>query len=36
VEEDGAHQVWLEKQKTFAEVSGQPKTLKADYVPASK
>jgi cytochrome c oxidase subunit II len=36
VEEEGAHQAWLEKQKTFAELSGQPKTLKADYVPASK
>ena len=36
VEEESAHQAWLEKQKTFAEPSGQPKTLKADYVPASK
>jgi cytochrome c oxidase subunit II len=31
VDEGAAYQTWLEKQKTFAELSGQPKTLKAGY-----
>ena len=34
VDESAAYQTWLEKQKTFAELSGQPKTLKAGYQPA--
>jgi cytochrome c oxidase subunit 2 len=36
VAEEAAYQGWLEKQKTFAELSGQPKTLRANYQPASK
>src|SRR5215212_6894135 len=31
VDEPAAYQTWLDKQKTFAELSGQPKTLKAGY-----
>jgi cytochrome c oxidase subunit 2 len=31
VTEQAAYDTWLEKQKTFAERSGQPKTLKASY-----
>jgi cytochrome c oxidase subunit 2 len=34
VDESAAYQTWLEKQKTFADMSGQPKTLKAGYQPA--
>jgi len=36
VAEEAAYQTWLEKQKTFAELSGQPKIMKANYQPASK
>ena len=36
VADEGAYKGWLEKQKTFAELSGEPKTLKANYQPASK
>jgi cytochrome c oxidase subunit 2 len=31
VAEEGAYQAWLGKQKTFAELSGKPQTLKANY-----
>jgi cytochrome c oxidase subunit II len=31
VTEQAAYELWLEQQKTFAELSGQPKTLKASY-----
>jgi cytochrome c oxidase subunit 2 len=36
VSEEGDYQNWLGKQKTFAELSGQPQTVKASYQPASK
>jgi len=36
VAEAAAYQAWLEKQQTFAELSGGPRTLKANYEPASK
>jgi cytochrome c oxidase subunit 2 len=36
VAEEGAYQGWLEKQQTFAELSGQPRTMKASYEPASE
>jgi cytochrome c oxidase subunit 2 len=36
VADDGAYQEWLAQQKTFAELSGQPKTLKASYQPISE
>jgi cytochrome c oxidase subunit II len=36
VDEAGAYQAWLEKQKSFAELTGQPKTMKASYKPASQ
>jgi cytochrome c oxidase subunit II len=36
VAEEAAYQAWLEKQKTFAELSGHPETTKANYLPASK
>src|SRR5829696_2845273 len=31
-----AEQAWLEKQRTFAELSGVPKTMKANYKPATE
>ena len=34
VAEEAKYQAWLEKQRTFAELSGQPKTMKANYEPA--
>jgi cytochrome c oxidase subunit II len=36
VAEEAAHKAWLEQQKTFAELSGQSKKMRADYLPASK
>jgi cytochrome c oxidase subunit II len=36
VAEEAAHKAWLEQQKTFAELSGQSKTMRADNLPASK
>jgi cytochrome c oxidase subunit II len=36
VAEDAAYQAWLEKQKTFAELSGGPRTMKANYQPEPK
>lgn len=36
VDEEGAYQAWLQKQKTFAELSGRAKTIKATYTPASE
>jgi cytochrome c oxidase subunit II len=36
VAEETKYQAWLEKQQTFAELSGQPKTMKANYKPASE
>jgi cytochrome c oxidase subunit II len=36
VADEGAYRGWLEKQPTFAELSGQPKTMKASYEPAAK
>ena len=36
VAEEAKYQAWLEKQQTFAELSGQPKTMKANYKPASE
>jgi cytochrome c oxidase subunit 2 len=36
VAEAAAYQAWLEKQQTFAELSGGPRTLKANYEPAPK
>ena len=36
VEEASKYQAWLEQQRTFAELSGQPKTMKANYEPAAK
>jgi len=36
VAEDAAYRAWVEKQKTFAELSGQARTLRADHIPASK
>ncbi len=36
VAEEAAYQAWLEKQKTFAELSGPPRTLRAHYMPASR
>jgi cytochrome c oxidase subunit II len=36
VAEEAAYQAWLAKQQTFAELSGEPKTMKANYEPASK
>src|SRR5215207_5164161 len=36
VAEAAAYQAWLEKQQTFAERSGGPRTLKANYEPAPK
>jgi cytochrome c oxidase subunit II len=36
VAEEAAHKAWLEQQKTFAEMSGQSKTMNANYLPASK
>ncbi len=35
VAEEAAYQAWLEKQKTFAELSGRPGPQKASYTPAS-
>ena len=34
VAEEAAYQGWLEQQRTFAEMSGQPKTMKASLTPA--
>jgi cytochrome c oxidase subunit II len=36
VADDAAYRGWLEKQKTFAELSGAPKTMKASLEPAAK
>jgi cytochrome c oxidase subunit 2 len=36
VAEAAPYQAWLDKQQTFAELSGEPKTMKANYEPASK
>jgi cytochrome c oxidase subunit 2 len=36
VAEAAAYQAWLEKQQTFAELSGGARTLKANYEPAPK
>jgi cytochrome c oxidase subunit 2 len=36
VAETDKYQAWLEKQQTFAELSGQPKAMKANYNPAAK
>ncbi len=36
VAEDAAYQAWVEKQKTFAELPGQARTLRADHSPAAK
>jgi cytochrome c oxidase subunit II len=36
VAEEAPYQAWLAQQKTFAELSGAPKTLKASYQPASR
>src|SRR5215212_6621270 len=36
VTEQAAHKVWLEQQKTFAELSAESKTINANYLPASK
>ena len=36
VAEEAAYQEWLGQQQTFAELTGQPKTMKANYEPASK
>jgi cytochrome c oxidase subunit 2 len=36
VAEEAAHKAWLEQQKTFAELSGQSKTVNANRLPASK
>jgi cytochrome c oxidase subunit II len=36
VDEEAAYRDWIEKQKTFAELSGQPTTRNASYQPASK
>src|SRR5918995_3864188 len=36
VADEGAYRGWLEKQPTFAELSGQPKTMKASYKPATE
>jgi cytochrome c oxidase subunit 2 len=36
VAEQAAYQDWLQQQKTFAELSGQPKTLKASYQSVSE
>jgi cytochrome c oxidase subunit II len=34
VADEAAYQPWLEKQQTFAELYGQPRTMKANYKPA--
>jgi cytochrome c oxidase subunit II len=36
VAEEAAYRGWLEKQATYAELSGQPKTMKASLEPAAK
>ena len=36
VAEENKYQAWLEKQRTFAELSGVPRTMKANYKPASE
>jgi cytochrome c oxidase subunit II len=36
VADQTAYQGWLEQQKTFAELSREPRTMKANYEPASK
>ncbi len=36
VAEHAPYQAWLDKQKTFAELSGEPRTEKASYRPASE
>ncbi len=36
VAEQAPYQAWLDKQKTFAELSGEPRTEKASYRPASE
>ena len=36
VADQAAYQAWLEKQRTFAELSGQPNTMKASYKPATE
>ena len=36
VSDDAPYQDWLAQQKTFAELSGQPKTMKASYQPISE
>jgi cytochrome c oxidase subunit 2 len=36
VDDEAGYREWIDKQKTFAELSGQPTTMKASYEPASK
>jgi cytochrome c oxidase subunit II len=36
VAEEAPYQAWLEQQKTFAETTGEPRTLRASYQPASR